>query len=78
MVFLTTVVDSQVASWCSDEAEVLTGLRNRYMELFGVMLTTSAEAQRLCGSMAGQKQQAEKLLKAKGKLVLALQQQLLR
>ena len=66
-----------MASWCSDEAEVLTGLRNRYMELFGAMLTASAEAQRLCASMASQKQQAEKLLKAKGKLVLALQQQLL-
>lgn len=56
---------------------MLTGLRNRYMELFGAMLTASAEAQRLCASMASQKQQAEKLLKAKGKLVLALQQQLL-
>ncbi len=57
---------------------MLTGLRNRYMELFGVMLSTSAEAQRMYVSMAGQKQQAEKALKGKEKLVSNLQQQLLK
>ena len=68
----------QVASWCSEEAGVLRGLRERYMELFGVMLTTSAEAQRLYSTMAAQKHQAEKTLKSKEKAVLHLQQQLLR
>ena len=67
-----------MASWCSDEAGVLTGLRDRYMELFGVILSTSAEAQRMYVSMAGQKLQAEKALKGKAKLVSNLQQQLLR
>ncbi len=57
---------------------MLTGLRNRYMELFGVMLSTSAEAQRMYVSMTGQKQQAEKALKGKEKLVSNLQQQLLK
>ncbi|DBA70684.1 TPA: hypothetical protein ACH3X2_012061 [Trebouxia sp. C0005] len=79
---LITMVHSeaikQVASWCSDEAGVLTGLRDRYMELFGVMLSTSAEAHRMYVSMAGQKQQAEKTLKGKEKLVSNLQQQLLK
>lgn len=54
------------------------GLRDRYMELFGVMLSMSAEAQRMYVSMAGQKQQAEKALKGKEKLVSSLQQQLLK
>ena len=67
-----------MASWCSEEAGVLTGLRDRYMELFEVILSTSAEAQRMYVSMAGQKQQAEKALKGKEKLVSNLQQQLLR
>lgn len=53
-------------------------MRDRYMELFGVMLSTSAEAQRLYSTMAAQKQQAEKTLKSKEKAVLHLQQQLLR
>ena len=57
---------------------MLRGLRDRYMELFGVMLSTSAEAQRLYSTMAAQKQQAEKTLKSKEKAVLHLQQQLLR
>ena len=69
---------SQVASWCSEEATVLSGLRERYMELFGVLLSTSAEAQRLYCSMAAQKQQADKSLKAREKAVLHLQQQLLK
>lgn len=56
---------------------MLTGLRNRYMELFGVMLSTSAEAQRLYGCMAALKLQAEKALRAKEKLVSHIQQQLL-
>ena len=67
-----------MASWCTDEASVLIGLRDRYMELFGVMLSMSAEAQRMYVSMAGQKQQAEKALKGKEKLVSSLQQQLLK
>lgn len=67
-----------MASWCSEEADVLTGLRDRYMELFGVMLSTAGEAHRLYSSMAGQKQQAERALKAKERLVGNLQQQLLR
>lgn len=68
----------QVASWCSEEAGLLTGLRERYMELFGVLLSTSAEAQRLYCSMAAQKHQADKSLKSREKAVLHLQQQLLK
>ena len=68
----------QVASWCSEEATVLRGLRERYMELFGVVLSNSAEAQRLYSSMAEAKQQAEKSLKSREKAVVHLQQQLLR
>lgn len=67
-----------MASWCSEEAGVLKGLRERYMELFGVVLSNSAEAHRLYSSMAAQKQQAEKSLKSREKAVLHLQQQLLK
>lgn len=57
---------------------MLRGLRERYMELFGVLLSTSAEAQRMYCSMAAQKHQAEKSLKSREKAVLHLQQQLLK
>ena len=57
---------------------MLRGLRERYMELFGVVLSNSAEAQRLCSTMAEAKQQAEKSLKSREKAVVHLQQQLLK
>ena len=68
----------QVAAWCSEEASVLTGLRDRYMELFGVVLSNSAEAQRLCSNMAEAKRQADKSLKSRERAVVHLQQQLLK
>ena len=57
---------------------MLRGLRERYMELFGVVLSNSAEAQRLYATMAEAKQQAEKSFKSREKAVMHLQQQLLK
>lgn len=57
---------------------MLSGLRERYMELFGTMLSTSGEAQRLYSVMLAAKQQAEKALKGKDRLATSLQQQLLK
>ena len=53
-------------------------MQQRYTELFGTMLTTSDEAQRMYAHMLAGKQQAEKLLKGKEKLAVSLQQQLLK
>ena len=75
---VTCLRNVQASSWCTEEGDVLIGLQNRYMELFGTMLSTCDEAQRLYSHMLGCKQQAEKTLSSKEKLLQSLQQQLLK
>ena len=55
---------------------MLKGLQQRYQELFGGMLATSADSQRLYAAMAVQKRQAQQGLAAKEKAMALVQQQL--
>ena len=57
---------------------MLKGLQQRYLELFGGMLSTSAESQRLYAAMALQKRQALQALAAKEKAMALVQQQLVK